>query len=89
MHPLTDADVRELEDRYLRFPLTVDVPPGDLDIDSDAYADVYSRFCDAAIQLLWPFQYGTGPDDPFQHTSNEARRVANVLMVAAGYRPNR
>jgi hypothetical protein len=88
-HPMTNDEVFALEDRYLRSPVAVDVPPGDLDINSDTYADVYSNLCDAAVQLLWPEKYDTDPDDPMWHTSDAARRVANVLMAAAGYRPNR
>ncbi len=88
---MSENQLAALEQRYLDDPdrLAVEVPPGQLSPDSSEYAHIYSNLCDAVIQVFWPEQYGTGPDDPDWHTSNRARFAANVLMVAAGYRPNR
>lgn len=89
MRDLTDDDITALEDRYLNSGVhEVTVPPGDLDIDSEEYAEVYTNLCDAVVQLLWADRYGTDPSDPEFHTSGPARRVANILIVAAGYRRN-
>lgn len=84
---LMDPELIELLERRYE-----DDPPlqrQSLDPNSDEYADIYTRLCDAVIQLMWPEQYGTGPEDPMFHTSGPARQAANVLMVAAGFPPNR
>lgn len=89
MRPLLDSEITALEDRYLQNVIhEVTQPPGTVDIDSDEYAEIYGNLCDAVIQLLWPTAFHTDPDDEEFHTSAEARRIANVLIVAAGYRRN-
>lgn len=54
-------------------------------LTEDEYLNVYSNFCDVASHLLWPDRYDLTFDDDMSHTSEPARRVANILMEAAGF----
>lgn len=77
------AFVKQLRERY-DATFTGESTPATL--DDETYALVYGNFCDAAVQLLWPEKYNTGPDDRLRHTSAPARAIALVLMSAAGFR---
>lgn len=53
-----------------------------MELSVDDYTEAYSRVCDALCRALWADRYGIAPDDPFMHTSSEARRVANAVFDA-------
>lgn len=59
--------------------------PDGITVTEQQYLDAYSNFCDVACQLLWPDRFDLTFDDPFSHTSDHARAIANILMVAAGF----
>lgn len=56
-------------------------------VSHDRYAERYSAMCDAICRILWPDKYGIEPGDGVRHTSDAARKLANVFMEAAGVAP--
>lgn len=87
MHDLTEDQIALLWERYLTNTVyEPKVSPGHLEVDTEEYAEIFANLCDAVIQTVWPKEYAVDPRDPEFHTSDKARRIASVLMVAAGYR---
>lgn len=73
-----EADVQALFNRY------AGTVPALRTIDNDDFAERFANVCDLVVQLLWADRYGTGPSDPHLHTSDPARRIAGLIMNAAG-----
>jgi hypothetical protein len=85
MKPITDPAVR-LNDEFvqaLASRYAGSVPPL-RSLSPDDVAERFGNLCDLVVQLLWPEQYGTGVDDPNRHTSEPARRIAALILEAAG-----
>jgi hypothetical protein len=68
----------KLESRYESDPIY---------LNETEVARRYGNLCDAVVQVLWADMYGTNPEDPIFHTSNPARTIARIMMMAAGLVP--
>lgn len=56
---------------------------------SFGYANIYGQICNVAMQVLWGDLFGIPQDVRENHTSDPARGLANIMMVAIGLAPNR
>lgn len=58
-----------------------------LRLSTDEYVDVYAAACDAAFRRIEADFFDREWDDPYLHTSDQARRMASDVLAAAGVVP--